>query len=64
MSSDQITCLFCQTQNDADQQTCKKCGMALSKDTPNSTNVRRNRFKKWYWFIFIFCIIMIFYLPR
>ena len=64
MSADTITCLFCQTKNDADVDTCKKCGMALSKDTPDSTGVRRVRFKKWYWIVFIFCIFMIFYLPR
>ncbi|WP_353517046.1 DnrP protein [Thalassotalea sp. SU-HH00458] len=72
MSNKMVTCLFCQSINrlDVQQETskeygnCINCGMPLSKETPNSTSARKKRFLPLFWFVVIFCLVMIFYLPR
>jgi predicted nucleic acid-binding Zn ribbon protein len=63
-SGQKISCLFCQTKNDADVESCKNCGMALAKDHPESENTRQRFFVKAFWGIVIFCIVMMIYLPR
>ncbi|MDO6444467.1 DnrP protein [Colwellia sp. 1_MG-2023] len=72
MSIKMITCLFCQSINRIDEQqaekkaygNCQNCGMPLSKETPNSTGARKKRFLPFFWFVVVFCLVMIFYLPR
>lgn len=72
MPNKMVTCLFCQSINTIEEQqecsdndgNCKNCGMPLSKETPNSVGARKKRFLPFFWFVVIFCIVMVFYLPR
>mgnify|MGYP007014080091 CR=1 FL=1 len=72
MSNKMITCLFCQSINRCEVQhdetkevgNCANCGMPLSKETPDSKSARKKRFLPFFWFVVIFCLVMIFYLPR
>ena len=64
MSAKQVPCLYCQTKNDADRNNCKNCGMALAKDHPDGEKSRQRFFVKAFWVITLFCIAMIYYLPR
>ncbi len=64
MSTEQTPCLYCQTSNDAAQQNCSNCGMPLAKSHPQDRNRGLRFFKKAFWFIVIFCVLMMFYLPR
>ncbi len=63
MSHETVTCLFCQTKNDASLENCSHCGMALAKNHPEG-KARRSFFVKAFWGIVIFCLVMMFYLPR
>ncbi len=60
------TCLYCETANvsDGDNQQCEHCGMELPDKHPNDRNIKVKFFAKAFWLIAIFCIIMVFYLPR
>lgn len=69
MSHKTIPCLICQSQNDVEENeevlgNCKNCGMALSNQTPNSVGARKKRFLPFFWFVVVFCIVMVFFLPR
>ncbi|MEW6990037.1 DnrP protein [Colwelliaceae bacterium 6441] len=69
MSNKRVTCLFCQSINNVNDEqaelgNCQNCGMALSKETPNSTGARKKRFLPFFWFIVVLCVVMVFYLPR
>ncbi|MGB1262579.1 MAG: DnrP protein [Cognaticolwellia sp.] len=63
MSEKQVPCLFCQVKNDSSLSHCSHCGMALAKNHP-AGKARRVFFSKAFWAIVIFCILMMFYLPR
>lgn len=63
MSQEEIPCLFCQTKNDASLKKCRNCGMDLAKNHPEG-KARRGNFKIAFIWIAIFCVIMMFYLPR
>ncbi len=69
MSTKTITCLFCQSKNEIDEQqktngNCFNCGMALSKNNPEGSDARQKRFLPFFWLIVIFCVVMMYYLPR
>jgi len=69
MTKEVATCLFCQTKNEFDKNereigNCSQCGMPLSKNNPEGSYARRKRWLPFFWFVVIFCLVMIFYLPR
>lgn len=57
-------CLFCQGENDINNTSCQHCGMTLPKKHPQDKRSKIRFFIKAFWAIVIFCIIMIYYLPR
>jgi len=57
-------CLFCQTDNDNNDVHCSHCGMALPKKHPQDKRKKINFFIKAFWAIVLFCVIMMYYLPR
>ncbi|MBU2970493.1 DnrP protein [Pseudoalteromonas sp. C2R02] len=68
-----IHCLYCDTENTLEQEDkysssqetiCCHCGMILPQCHPHSATYRRRIFKYAFWPIFIFCIVMMIYLPR
>lgn len=61
--ADQVKCLFCQTLNDAKVKNCKHCGMALAKNHPEGKS-RQRFFVKAFIGIALFCLVMMYYLPR
>jgi hypothetical protein len=63
MSDEQVACLFCQVKNDNKLTHCGHCGMALAKQHPEG-KARRSFFVKAFWGIVIFCLVMMYYLPR
>ncbi|GLX76934.1 hypothetical protein tinsulaeT_02740 [Thalassotalea insulae] len=64
MSPDNVPCLYCQTPNDSQNTHCQNCGMAMPKKHPESAKVKQKLFKYFFWAIALFCLIMMFYLPR
>jgi len=71
------TCLFCQTENETQHkenaasyvkqnstQQCRHCGMDLPDKHPNDRKTGVKFFVKAFWLIALFCLIMVFYLPR
>jgi len=64
MTTEKIPCLYCQSKNDEQEQNCSNCGMPLAKRHPNNKRDRLAFFKKAFWAIVIFCVVMMFYLPR
>lgn len=73
------TCLFCQSENEfqfddkessesknkeKNAQLCRHCGMALPDKHPNDRKIGVKFFFKAFWLIALFCLIMVFYLPR
>ena len=64
MSEQGKKCLYCQCDNNETDVTCKHCGMALPIKHPNDKRSKINFFVKAFWAIVIFCVVMIFYLPR
>lgn len=60
------TCLYCQTENvgEGEIKQCKHCGMELPDKNPNDRNVKVKFFVKAFWLIVLFCVFMVFYLPR
>ncbi|RHW77082.1 DnrP protein [Colwellia sp. RSH04] len=58
------TCLYCQNENLAESKQCSRCGMELPTKQPQSKKAKLLFFTKAFWFIVIFCIIMVIYLPR
>lgn len=57
-------CLFCQGENDSNSTNCKHCGMALPKKHPQDKRSKISFFIKMFWAIVLFCVFMMFYLPR
>ncbi|WP_206485826.1 DnrP protein [Thalassotalea sp. G2M2-11] len=69
MSKEVITCLYCQSPNEIDNEqndigNCENCGMPLTQHAPEGRLSRLKRFLPFFWAIVIFCLVMIFYLPR
>ncbi len=69
MSDQNRKCLFCQGDNnpkgdDVNNDNCIHCGMALPTKHPQDRRTKINFFIKAFWAIVIFCIFMVFYLPR
>ena len=67
MNEQSKKCLYCQgenKQNDVNNDSCQHCGMALPKNHPQDKRRKISFFIKAFWIIVIFCIVMIYYLPR
>ncbi len=64
MTDNQIPCLYCQTMNQDDSEACSNCGMPIAEFHPEDRKRGVKFFGKVFWLIAIFCIIMVFYLPR
>ncbi|KGJ88059.1 hypothetical protein [Thalassotalea sp. ND16A] len=62
--SESAPCLYCQTDNEAGLRDCKNCGMPLAPSHPENRKRGLKFFSKAFWLIAIFCVIMMFYLPR
>ncbi len=45
-------------------QACQNCGMLLSLKNPEGSLARRKRWLPFFWFVVIFCLVMMIYLPR
>lgn len=57
-------CLYCQQDNPVDEGNCQHCGMPLPRQQEHNAARRLQRFK---WFVIalsLFCLFMIFWLPR
>ena len=57
-------CLFCEVENDMNNDNCSHCGMALPTKHPQDKKTKINFFVKAFWGTVIFCIFMVFFLPR
>lgn len=57
-------CLYCQTENNSDDEICNHCGMTLPKKPPQDKQTKISFFVKAFWLIVLFCIVMMAYLPR
>ncbi len=57
-------CLYCQTENDVTRDSCSHCGMALPNKHPQDKQKKLNFFIKAFWAIVLFCVVMMYYLPR
>jgi len=64
MSAYPKKCLFCQQENTADTENCSHCGMALPNKHPQDKQKKLSFFVKAFWGIVIFCVVMMYYLPR
>lgn len=64
MSNQIKKCLYCQGDNNEVDAQCRHCGMALPQKHPNDRSTKVKFFVKAFWAIVIFCVVMIFYLPR
>lgn len=64
MSTPMKTCLYCQTENEAGSTCCTHCGMTLPNKNPKDKQKKIKFFIKAFWAIVIFCLVMIYYLPR
>jgi len=62
--SDKVKCLYCETQNDAQNEVCQQCAMALPKRHPQAEMSLRTKFIGAFIFIVIFCLLAMVYLPR
>lgn len=64
MSQSSKKCLFCQEENDINNENCSHCGMALPTKHPHDKKTKINFFIKAFWGIVLFCVIMMLFLPR
>jgi hypothetical protein len=64
MSQNSKKCLYCEVENDINNENCSHCGMALPMKHPHDKKSKISFFIKAFWGIVLFCIIMVFYLPR
>lgn len=64
MTANTKPCLFCQTENDSENELCSNCGMALPKKHPLDKRKKISTFVKAFWALVILCIVMVIYLPR
>ncbi|PKG81802.1 DnrP protein [Colwellia sp. 75C3] len=66
MSQTTKTCLYCQSENtcEGENKQCRHCGMELPIKHPNDRNIKVRFFVKAFWLIALFCLVMVFYLPR
>ncbi len=61
--SEYVKCLFCQKGNDTKDKNCTHCGMPLTTQHPDGKG-RTHFFIKAFIGIVLFCLAMIYYLPR
>ncbi|MCW8866569.1 MAG: DnrP protein [Colwellia sp.] len=64
MTSSPKKCLYCQTENEGATENCEHCGMPLPSKHPQDKQKKISFFIKAFWAIVIFCIVMMYYLPR
>ncbi len=64
MSQQTKKCLYCEVENDSSNENCSHCGMALPTKHPKDKQTKIKFFVKAFWGITLFCIFMIFFLPR
>ena len=69
MSDSSRKCLYCQGENsvtagDVNNVNCKHCGMELPKKHPQDKKSKIRFFIKMFLVIVIFCVVMMYYLPR
>jgi len=64
MKNNVTACLYCYTKNELIDKKCANCGMPLAKDHPENYNNKTRFFVKAFWVIVLFCIVMVYYLPR
>lgn len=64
MPSETTSCLYCQTKMALTEEKCTNCGMPLAKEHPEGATSRQRFFRKAFWGIVIFCLVMVYYLPR
>ena len=64
MTTENTSCLYGQTENDAKNKDCNHCGMPLAKIHPNNIKNRLSSVRKVIWLIALFCLVMIIVLPR
>ncbi len=57
-------CLYCQQDNPPQEQNCQRCGMALPRQQEQKAAQKLQRFKWFVLLLTIFCLVMIFWLPR
>lgn len=57
-------CLYCHGDNDESDSNCQHCGMALPQKHPQDKRNKISFFIKAFWAIVVFCVVMMFYLPR
>lgn len=64
MSQQTKKCLYCEVENDSNNENCSHCGMALPIKHPKDKQKNIKFFVKAFWGIALFCLIMVFFLPR
>ena len=64
MLHNNVKCLYCQSNNKKKDLQCQNCGMPLATKHPESASTKQKAFKPVFIGIVIFCVIMMFYLPR
>jgi len=64
MTQNSKKCLFCEVENDINNENCSHCGMALPTKHPHDKKTKITFFVKAFWGIVLFCIFMMFFLPR
>jgi len=64
MKKNVIACLYCYTKNELIKKRCLNCGMPLAEDHPENYKNKTRFFVKAFWVIVVFCIVMVYYLPR
>jgi len=64
MTQNSKKCLFCEVENDINNENCNHCGMALPTKHPHDKKTKITFFVKAFWGIVLFCIFMMFFLPR
>ena len=64
MTHNSKKCLFCQTENNRENESCTHCGMALPTKHPHDKQSKISFFVKAFWGIVLFCVVMMIYLPR
>ena len=64
MSTEKVPCLYCQSENAAIVERCLHCGMPMAKKHPENKGNRLKSFRKTFWMIAVFCLLMVIILPR
>jgi hypothetical protein len=62
--AESVHCLYCDSLQPGGIENCRQCGMPLPTKSPKSRQPLIRLFQRFFWLIVIFCLIMMFYLPR